>query len=107
MKNLTDTKPKKLNRMDLINFIKKIQGITESHQENFTGKNMYFIGNDKNEPDFQLEFIPQSPKYFFTIYLRGLKADADNMHEEIRTYLQKQNLNRNIVLSTESFNSFI
>ena len=100
-------KNKNLNRMQVIEFIKKIQGIKESFQENLTGKNIYFLGNDKNEPDFQIEFIPSSKKYFFTIYLRGLKSEADNMHEEIYNYLQKLELNRNIVLDTETKTSLI
>ena len=100
-------KNKNLNRMQVIDFIKKIQGIKESFQENLTGKNIYFLGNDKNEPDFQIEFIPASKKYFFTIYLRGLKSEADNMHEEIYNYLQKLELNRNIVLDTETKTSLI
>ena len=96
-------KPKKLNRLSLINFIKGIQGILLSHEAN----GMYYIGNDKDEPDFQLEFIAQSKKYFFTIYLRGLKTEADNMHDEIYNFLQKLELNRNIVLDTESRTSLI
>ena len=96
-------KPKKLNRLSLINFIKGIQGILLSHEVN----GMYYIGNDKNEPDFQLEFIPASKKYFFTIYLRGLKSEADNIHEEIYNYLQKLELNRNIILDTETKTSLI
>ncbi len=96
-------KRQKLNRLSLINFIKSIQGIEESHEAN----GMYYIGNDKNEPDFQLEFIPQSKKYFFTIYLRGLKTEADNMHDEIYNFLQKLQLNRNIVLDTETKTSLI
>jgi hypothetical protein len=96
-------KPKKLNRLNLINFIKGIQGIKESHKAN----GMYYIGNDKDEPDFQMQFIPQTNKYFFTIYLRGLKSEADNMHEEIYNFLQKLELNRNIVLDTESKTSLI
>ncbi len=106
-KKLNIMKNKNLNRMQVIEFIKKIQGIKESFQENLTGKNIYFLGNDKNEPDFQIEFIPASKKYFFTIYLRGLKCKADNMHEEIYNYLQKLELNRNSVLDTETKTSLI
>lgn len=100
-------KTKKINRIELINFIKSIQGIKHSFQENFLGRNFYLIGNDKDEPDFQLEFIPQSKKYFFTIYLRGLKSEADNMHDEILNYLKKLELNRNVILDTESRVSII
>lgn len=100
-------KTKKLNRLQIIDFIKSIQGIKESYQEAFLGKNIYLIGNDKNEPDFQIEFIPQTQKYFFTIYLRGLKSEADNMHDEIYNFLQKLELNRNIILDTESKVSLI
>ena len=94
---------KKLNRIGLINFIKSIQGIKESHENN----GMIYIGNDNNEPDFQLQFIPASSKYFFTIYLRGLKSEADNMHDEIYNFLQKLELNRNIILDTETRVSLI
>lgn len=100
-------KQKKLDRLKVINFIKKIQGINNSHQEAFLGKNFYLIGDNKDEPDFQLEFIPQSKKYFFTIYLRGLKSEADNMHEEILNFLRKLELNRNIVLDTETQTSIV
>ncbi len=96
-------KAKKLNRLSLINFIKSIQGIKESQEVN----GMYYLGNDKKEPDFQMQFIPQSKKYFFTIYLRGLKSEADNMHDEIYNFLQKLELNRNIILDTETKTSLI
>lgn len=100
-------KTKKLNRMQLIDFIKAIQGIKESFQTQFTGKNIYLIGNDKEEPDFQIEFIPQSKNYFFTVLIRGFKSEADNMHEEIYNFITKLDLNRNIVLDTESQTSLI
>lgn len=100
-------KSKKLNRMQLIDFVKKIQGIKESFQTSFTGKNIYLLGNDKDDPDFQIEFIPQTQKYFFTVLVRGLKSEADNMHDEIYNFLQKLELNRNIILDTESRVSLI
>ena len=96
-------KPKKLNRLSLINFIKGIQGILLSHEAN----GMYYIGNDKNEPDFQLEFIPASKKYLFTIYLRALTTEAATTHAAIHNYLQKLELNRNIILDTETKTSLI
>ena len=100
-------KQKKLDRLQVVNVIKNIQGIKESHQEAILGKNCYLIGDDKDEPDFQLEFIPQSKKYFYTIYLRGLKYEADNIHEEILNFLRKLELNRNIVLDTETQTSIV
>ena len=100
-------KQKKLDRLQVVNFIKNIHGIKESHQEAVLGKNFYLIGDDKDEPDFQLEFIPQSKKYFYTIYLRGLKSKADNIHEEILNFLRKLELNRNIVLDTETQTSIV
>ena len=100
-------KQKKLDRLQVVNFIKNIKGIKESHQEAILGKNFYLIGDDKDEPDFQLEFIPQSKKYFYTIYLRGLKYEADNIHEEILNFLRKLELNRNIVLDTETQKSIV
>ena len=100
-------KQKKLDRLQVVNVIKNIQGIKESHQEAILGKNFYLIGDDKDEPDFQLEFIPQSKKYFYTIYLRGLKYEADNIHEEILNFLRKLELNRNIVLDTETQTSIV
>lgn len=100
-------KAKNLNRMQLIDFVKKIQGIKESFQTSFTGKNIYLLGNNKNDPDFQIEFIPQTQKYFFTVLVRGLKSEADNMQDEIYNFLQKLELNRNILLDTESRVSLI
>lgn len=107
MKTKTLQKQKKLDRLQVVNVIKNIQGIKESHQEAILGKNFYLIGDDKDEPDFQLEFIPQSKKYFYTIYLRGLKYEADNIHEEILNFLRKLELNRNIVLVTETQTSIV
>ena len=101
------TKTKKLDRLQVVNFIKNIQGIKESHQEAFLGKNFYLIGDDKEQPDFQLEFIPQSKKYFYTIYLRGLKYEADKIHDEILNFLRKLELKRNIVLDTETKTSIV
>jgi len=100
-------KAKNINRMQIIDKIKSIQGIENSHQEGILGKNMYLIGNDKNDPDFQIEFIPQNTRGFFTIYLRGLKSEADNMHEELYIFLQSLELNRNIFLDTETKQSLI
>lgn len=100
-------KQKKLDRLQVVNFIKNIQGIKESHQEAFLGKNFYLIGDDKDQPDFQLEFIPQSKKYFYTIYLRGLKSEADKIHDKILNFLRKLELKRNIVLDTETKTSIV
>ena len=91
----------KINRLNLITKIKAVAQIENSFQSAYFGKNFYFIGDDKDEPDYQIEFIPASQKYFFTILVRGLKREADEMHEEIKQYLQSLNLNRNIVLDTE------
>ena len=104
---ITLQKQKKLDRLQVVNFIKNIQGIKESHQEAVLGKNFYLIGDDKDAPDFQLEFIPQSKKYFYTIYLRGLKFEADKIHDEILNFLRKLELNRNIVLDTETQTSIV
>ena len=100
-------KQKKLDRLQVVNFIKNIQGIKESHQEAILGKDFYLIGDDKDEPDFQLEFIPQSKNYFYTIYLRGMKSKADNIHQEILNFLRKLELKRNIVLDTETQTSIV
>ena len=100
-------KQKKLDRLQVVNFIKNIQGIKESHQKAVLGKNFYLIGDDKDAPDFQLEFIPQSKKNFYTIYLRGLKYEADKIHDEILNFLRKLELNRNIVLDTETQTSIV
>ena len=100
-------KQKKLDRLQIVNFIKNIQGIKESYQEGGFGKNFYLIGDDKDAPNFHLEFIPQSKKYFYTINLIGMKFEADNMHEEILNFLRKLELNRNIVLNTETQTSIV
>jgi hypothetical protein len=105
----TQTSTKAINRANLLEFIAKIQGLKHIWQEGLTGKNFWFLGNDKNEPYYQLEFIPQSNKYFFTIYIRGLQTEdgADPIHEEVLNYLKKLELGRNIVLSTDSQNSIV
>lgn len=95
-------KTKNLKRTQVIDFINRIQGIKESHQTQFTGKNIYFVGNDKNEPDFQIEFISKTEKYFQTILIRGLKSEADNMHDEIVNFVNSLQLNKNIVIDTET-----
>src|SRR5574343_797075 len=100
-------KPKKLNRMLIIDFIKSIQGIKHSFQEAILSNNIYLIGNDRFDPEFQVEFIPASKKYFFTIYVKGIKSEADNMHDEIYNFIQKLELDRNICLSTENQTSLI
>lgn len=43
----TVKKQKRINRLKLVEFIRKIQGLKFSFQERLTGKNIYFIGNDK------------------------------------------------------------
>ena len=100
-------KNKRINRLQIIDKIKSIQGVKSFHQEAFLGKNIYLIGNDKNEPDFQIEFISQSKRYFYTILLRGLKSEADNMHKELNIFLKSLDLQRNIILDTETQQTLI
>ena len=94
-------KTKKINRVKLIEFIKKNQGLKYSFQSNLSCRNLYFIGNDKENPDFQIEFISQTKKYFYTVYIRGIKNNADCLHGAVCNYLKKLNLNRNIIVDTE------
>lgn len=105
----TVKKQKRINRLKLVEFIRKIQGLKFSFQERLTGKNIYFIGNDKDEPYFQMEFTPQSRMYFYTIYIRGLQTEdgADTIHDEVVNYLQKLDIGRNIILDTETRQTII
>jgi hypothetical protein len=109
MKAISNKKQKRINRLELVDFIRKIQGLKFYFQEGLTGKNFYFIGNDKDEPYYQMEFIPQSRMYFFTIYLRGLQTEggADTIHDEVVNYLKKLDLERNIILDTETRQTLI
>lgn len=99
---------KKINRIALLDFIKEKTNLAHHSQQTFTGKNIYFLCSEfwngkriELEEDYQIEFIPQNSKYFFTILVRGLKKEADFLHEDIATYLRGLQLNRNIILDTE------
>jgi hypothetical protein len=61
--------------------------------------NLYFLGN--SEDNYQLEFIPQSKRYFFTIRFTGLIEQAEKYHTKIVEYLNGLQLGRNIVFTTE------
>jgi len=96
-------KTKKINRLKLIEFIKKNQGLKYLLQGNSSNKNLYFIGNDKDNPDYQIEFISQKDYAFYTIYIKGITNSADKFHKTVCDYLKKLNLNRDIFVETETF----
>jgi hypothetical protein len=61
--------------------------------------NFYFLGD--SEDNYQLEFIPQSKRYFFTIRFTGLIEQAEQYHTKIADYLKSLQLGRNIQFTTE------
>lgn len=95
-------KMKKINKKDFLEYIKNQTKDEDIFQYDFTGKNIFFLGNkSKNIENFQIEFISASKKYFYTILLRGITKEAEFLHDLAVDYLRKLNLNRNIFLDTE------
>jgi len=101
---------KKINRKKLIEFLKEKTNLQHTSQQSFCGKNMFFLdsvsGTETNN-EFQLEFIPQNDRYFFTIYLRGIRGRADHLHEELAAYVRGLNLGRNVIVDTETISTLI
>ena len=103
---------KRINRKEFLDFLLKETKNIEVRQSKFTGKNIYFLLN-KDVDDgtlietYQIEFIPASNKYFFTILIRGLYCEADSLHVPVKKYLASLDLGRNIILDTEHIQSII
>lgn len=105
---------KKISRNDFLNFVMAKANLVKYTQTAFTGKNIYFLCSEywngtrtELEEDIQIEFIPQSTRYFFTILVRGLKKETDYLHDDMVEYLRCLNLGRNIILDTESRSSLV
>jgi len=101
---------KTINRKELLNFISSLAQTQEITQQVFCGKNIYFLSdkiNDFTEEKFQVEFISQTKKYFFTLLIRGTEKESDFMHPQIVKYLKSKNLGRNIIIDTEQKTTLI
>ena len=57
----------------------------------------------------QIEFIPQSKKYFYTIYAQTVVGGgfSKKQHDEIVCFLRGINTGRNIILDTQDFITMI
>lgn len=103
------TSTKRINRLALLQFIANKQSLAHVWQEPILGNNIWFLGNDKEEPYLQLEFIPESKLHSYTIAIQGLQSEegADPIHNDIVTYIKELKLNRNIFLGTDSIFTLI
>ncbi len=90
---------KRLNRQDFLTFLLQLTGCKNSINNPF-GKNSFLLQTG-NEDIYQVEFIPQTDKYFFTIYFRGINNVADEFNKPIVEYLRGLELGRNMVVDTE------
>lgn len=97
---------KQINRIFFLEYLLKISNTQSFSQETFSGKNIYFLQleNDTTKLKlevFQIEFIPQSKRYFFTILIHGIYNSADFLHDDVCNYIKSLNLKRNIIIRTE------
>jgi len=93
---------KTINRKNFLEFLKKETSTKKIAQEKFCGKNIYFLtAENTRDIEFQIEFIPQSKRYLYTILLRGIHKEADFLHTKTVEYLRSLKLGRNLLLDTE------
>ena len=101
---------KNINRMEILKFISEITDTEAIGQETFCGKNIYFLRNKLNnfwEEKYQVEFISQTRKYFFTLLIRGMQAESDFLHKRVVDFLRSKKLQRNIIVDTESISTMV
>ena len=99
-------KTKRINRKDFLEFLLKETGLKTIKQQSFTGKNIYYLA-DENTEQIQIEFIPKSKKYFFTILIRGIEKKADFLHDKAKAYIRELNTGRDIIIDTETKTTLI
>lgn len=98
-------KVKNINRRRLIEFLLSKTNTIKSCQQQFTGRNIYFLmGKDEDDgceiEMFQVEFL-SSKNYLFTIIIRGMYREATFLHEDTVNYIRQLNLGREICVDTE------
>lgn len=96
---------KRLNRKDFLLFLIELTKCDKA-SINPIGKNSFLLQTG-NEDIYQVEFIPQTDKYFFTLYLRGISKVADEFNKPIVEYLRSLELGRNMVVDTEYIVTFV
>lgn len=96
---------KTINRKDFLEKIKSVLNITTTFVQY---GNIYANADDGNNFT-QIEFIPQSKKYFYTIYAQTVVGGgfSKKQHEEIVCFLRGINTGRNIILDTQDFITMI
>lgn len=93
---------KKLNRKKFLEFLLNKTSLTNTKQTGFTGNNIYFLTDEDNSVEhYQIEFIPQSKQYHYTILIRGIIKEAEFLHGLCVEYLRGLDLGRNIIVDTE------
>lgn len=96
---------KTINRKDFLEKIKSVLNIDTTFVQY---GNIYANADDGNNFT-QIEFIPQSKKYFYTIYAQTVVGGgfSKKQHEEIVCFLRGINTGRNIILDTQDFITMI
>ena len=96
---------KTINRKDFLEKIKSVLNIATTFVQY---GNIYANADDGNNFT-QIEFIPQSKKYFYTIYAQTVVGGgfSKKQHEEIVCFLRGINTGRNIILDTQDFITMI
>jgi hypothetical protein len=106
-------KNKKINRIKFLEFLLKETSSKKIAQNSLSGKNIYFlmdkkVGDTNLTETFQVEFIAQTKKYFFTILIRGFyKEVEEDLRKKAEDYLRGLALGRNVILDTESKQTLI
>lgn len=91
-----------MKTIDRKQFLNKVQSVLGKEIKFNQYGNIY--ANDNDPENFtQIEFIPQSKKYFFTVYAQTSIGGMFNekQHDELVEYLRNLNLDKKIVLDTE------
>ena len=96
---------KTINRRDFLEKIKSVLNIDTTFAQY---GNIYASTDDENNFT-QIEFIPQSKKYHYTIYAQTVVGGgfSKKQHEEIVCFLRGINTGRNIILDTQDFTTMI
>ena len=87
---------KKINRIDFLNVYTTLVGIKECPKQDIhSGNNIYYWELEKSS---QVEFIPASNKYVYTIYIKQDFEMGKDVFDKLVNYIDSLNLGRTICL---------
>lgn len=101
----SENKPKRLDRRKFAEFVRQITGAETVR----TNGEVFAAPGKRGKTLLYLRFQPQTERYWYTISLTSQLAaqQTDRYHEPIAAYLRSLELNRNMILVTDTITSQI